>query len=209
MPRVAKELSAIEVKRLTKTGMHAVGGVAGLYLLVTSPNARSWKLCSHPHDPQGADGLPRRQNHVCSQPVLQPRSLVTTTTTQFLSARLSYCDRTSVQGSLQLIVSPLLKQLKLFFLRLERPSAKALQTALVASRSAAAFSAARRSSACALAQSLSASGASCGREMVASYARPSAGKSVQYVALAPLGHMAVTTRVRTVFSPAFAIRCKN
>ncbi len=44
---------------------------------------------------------------ICSQPVLQPRSLVTTTTTQFLSARLSYCDRTSVQGSLQLIVSPL------------------------------------------------------------------------------------------------------
>ena len=44
MPRVAKELSAIEVKRLTKPGMQAVGGVAGLYLQVTSPNARSWIL---------------------------------------------------------------------------------------------------------------------------------------------------------------------
>jgi hypothetical protein len=44
MPRVAKELSAIEVKRLTQQGMHAVGGVAGLYLQVKSPNARSWIL---------------------------------------------------------------------------------------------------------------------------------------------------------------------
>ena len=49
---------------------------------------------NHAHDPQGADGLPRRQNHVCSQPVLQPRSLVTSSTTQFLSARISYCDTT-------------------------------------------------------------------------------------------------------------------
>ena len=44
MPKVAKELSALEVKRLTKVGLHAVGGVAGLYLQVSSPSARSWIL---------------------------------------------------------------------------------------------------------------------------------------------------------------------
>ncbi len=43
MPRVASELSALEVKRLTKPGMHAVGGVSGLLLRI-SPNgqSRSW-----------------------------------------------------------------------------------------------------------------------------------------------------------------------
>jgi integrase len=40
MPRVAKELTPIEVKRLTKPGMHAVGGVIGLVLQV-SPNGQS------------------------------------------------------------------------------------------------------------------------------------------------------------------------
>jgi len=40
MPRVARELSPIEVKRLTKPGMHAVGGVTGLVLQI-SPNGQS------------------------------------------------------------------------------------------------------------------------------------------------------------------------
>ena len=40
MPRVAKEMSAVEVKRLSAPGMHAVGGVAGL-LLQISPNGQS------------------------------------------------------------------------------------------------------------------------------------------------------------------------
>lgn len=40
MPRVARELSPIEVKRLTKPGMHAVGGVVGLVLQI-SPNGQS------------------------------------------------------------------------------------------------------------------------------------------------------------------------
>lgn len=40
MPRVAKELSPVEVKRLTRTGMHAVGGVTGLGLQI-SPNGQS------------------------------------------------------------------------------------------------------------------------------------------------------------------------
>ena len=38
----AKELSALAVAKLTKPGMHAVGGVAGLYLFVSDSGARSW-----------------------------------------------------------------------------------------------------------------------------------------------------------------------
>lgn len=44
MPKKAKELSALEVSRLTATGFHAVGGVAGLHLQVTQTGARSWVL---------------------------------------------------------------------------------------------------------------------------------------------------------------------
>ena len=44
MPKKAKELSALEVKRIKKTGLHAVGGVAGLLLQVTASGARSWIL---------------------------------------------------------------------------------------------------------------------------------------------------------------------
>ena len=50
MPKIAKELSALEVKRLTKPGWHAVGGVAGLVLQVGKPSQdnapipRSWLL---------------------------------------------------------------------------------------------------------------------------------------------------------------------
>ncbi len=44
MPKKAKELSAAEVRRKTKEGLHAVGGVAGLHLQVTSTGARSWIL---------------------------------------------------------------------------------------------------------------------------------------------------------------------
>lgn len=43
MARKAKELSALEVSRLLAPGMHAVGGVAGLYLQVKPP-ARTWVL---------------------------------------------------------------------------------------------------------------------------------------------------------------------
>lgn len=44
MPRKAKELKPIEVKRMTQPGLHAVGGVAGLLMQVTPTGARSWIL---------------------------------------------------------------------------------------------------------------------------------------------------------------------
>ncbi|MEN9761493.1 MAG: hypothetical protein RI906_1319 [Pseudomonadota bacterium] len=50
MPKIAKELSALEVKRLIRQGWHAVGGVAGLLLQIREPSqqgaplARSWIL---------------------------------------------------------------------------------------------------------------------------------------------------------------------
>ena len=44
MPKKAKELSAMEVKRITRKGLHAVGGVAGLLLQVSPSGTRSWIL---------------------------------------------------------------------------------------------------------------------------------------------------------------------
>lgn len=44
MPRVARELSAIEVSRLTAPGMVAVGVVPGLHLQIVKTGARSWIL---------------------------------------------------------------------------------------------------------------------------------------------------------------------
>ncbi len=44
MPKKAKELSAMEVKRITRKGLHAVGGVAGLLLQVRPSGTRSWIL---------------------------------------------------------------------------------------------------------------------------------------------------------------------
>lgn len=44
MARKAKELSALEVNRLTAPGYHFVGGVAGLALQVLASGARSWIL---------------------------------------------------------------------------------------------------------------------------------------------------------------------
>jgi integrase len=44
MPRKARELTALEVRRLVQPGLHFVGGVAGLALQVTGSGARSWIL---------------------------------------------------------------------------------------------------------------------------------------------------------------------
>jgi len=44
MPKIAKELSALEVNRLRTKGNHAVGGVSGLYLYVNDNGARSWVM---------------------------------------------------------------------------------------------------------------------------------------------------------------------
>lgn len=41
MPRIAKALTALEVRRLTSPGMHAVGTVSGLYLRVSPPPSAS------------------------------------------------------------------------------------------------------------------------------------------------------------------------
>ena len=44
MPRVAKQLGPLEVRRLTAPGYHPVGGVAGLTLQVTPSGTKSWLL---------------------------------------------------------------------------------------------------------------------------------------------------------------------
>lgn len=44
MPKIAKELGALEVSRLNTVGFHAVGVIAGLGLQITKTGARSWIL---------------------------------------------------------------------------------------------------------------------------------------------------------------------
>lgn len=44
MPKRAKELTAIEVKRLSKAGFHAAGGVSGLGLRINEADGKSWIL---------------------------------------------------------------------------------------------------------------------------------------------------------------------
>ena len=44
MPRKARELSPLEVRRLSRPGRWSVGGVNGLALQVTKSGARSWVL---------------------------------------------------------------------------------------------------------------------------------------------------------------------
>lgn len=44
MPKKAKELTALDVKRLTKPGRYAVGSIPGLMLIVKETGARSWIL---------------------------------------------------------------------------------------------------------------------------------------------------------------------
>lgn len=44
MPRIARALSAIEIRNLTASGYHAVGKIPGLILQVTPTGSRSWLL---------------------------------------------------------------------------------------------------------------------------------------------------------------------
>lgn len=44
MPKVAKELTPLAVRRLSEPGWHAVGGVAGLHLRISDTGARYWVL---------------------------------------------------------------------------------------------------------------------------------------------------------------------
>ena len=44
MARSSKELTAMEVKRITKKGKHAVGGVSGLYMNINKSGGKSWIL---------------------------------------------------------------------------------------------------------------------------------------------------------------------
>lgn len=44
MPKRARELSALEVRRIERPGLHAVGGISGLLLQVSDSGARSWIL---------------------------------------------------------------------------------------------------------------------------------------------------------------------
>ena len=44
MPRIAKELGPLQIKRLTAPGYHAVGGVPGLMLQVSASESKSWLL---------------------------------------------------------------------------------------------------------------------------------------------------------------------
>jgi len=66
MPRKAKELTAIELKRLTVNTnaegvpyntMHRVGGVAGLMLQITPSGAKSWLLRTHVGEKRRSIGL--------------------------------------------------------------------------------------------------------------------------------------------------------
>jgi integrase len=44
MPRIAKELGALQVSRLKTPGLHPTGGVAGLMLQISNTGTRSWLL---------------------------------------------------------------------------------------------------------------------------------------------------------------------
>jgi integrase len=57
MPRKAKELTALDVRRLKARGTHAVGGVAGLLLQITTTGARSWILRTMVGDKRREIGL--------------------------------------------------------------------------------------------------------------------------------------------------------
>ena len=60
---------------------------ARIQVVVECSNPHRWYR-DNAHDPQGADELPRRINHVSSTAVLKPRRLITGLAMQLLAARL-------------------------------------------------------------------------------------------------------------------------
>ena len=44
MPKIAKELSSLDIKRISRPGRHAVGYIAGLLIVVKDSGAKSWML---------------------------------------------------------------------------------------------------------------------------------------------------------------------
>jgi integrase len=57
MPKKAKELTAIEVKRLTKAGRHAVGAISGLLMVVKDTGTKSWIIRTMVGDKRRSIGL--------------------------------------------------------------------------------------------------------------------------------------------------------
>lgn len=79
MPKVAKELSAIEVKRIIQEGLHSVGGVAGLQLQVTASGVRSWILRVKIGDKRrdiGLGGYPEVSLAIARERALEKKSLI-------------------------------------------------------------------------------------------------------------------------------------
>ena len=79
MPKIAKELSALEVKRIMREGMHAVGGVAGLLLQVSLTGARSWILRARVGNKRrdiGLGGYPENTLAVARLKALEKKDLI-------------------------------------------------------------------------------------------------------------------------------------
>jgi transposase-like protein len=66
---------------------------AGLQVILECSDCHR-RYRNHAHDQEGADGMSRRTNHVRSQPVLQPRRLISSPVEQLLLAIPHYCNRT-------------------------------------------------------------------------------------------------------------------
>lgn len=61
MPKKVREISPVEARKITKPGLHAVGGVSGLCLSVSDTGARSWILramVGHKRREIGLGGFP-------------------------------------------------------------------------------------------------------------------------------------------------------
>lgn len=79
MPKIAKELSAIEVKRIIRQGFYAVGGVSGLLLQVSKGGSRSWILRARIGEKRrdiGLGGYPEVSLALARERALEKKSLI-------------------------------------------------------------------------------------------------------------------------------------